>query len=1268
MDVPEGGTYRIDAPGAFAVQVGENNIQINYTINNSGLTLTDGVAPAPLVSVSGSVDSPYRGLSAFGEQDAPFFFGRDQSVAEILQRMSRCLDGAGLLVVSGVSGAGKSSLLRAGMLPELRGRGLASAPGSAHWPCLLFTPAQAPLDELAVRVASLAGSDAASVRQALTADPAGFALTAAQAARAQPDGPAGGGVSSSRRLLLVVDQFEQLFTQCSDEGQRRAFIIALHAAATTGHGPDQVPAALVVLGVRADFEARCADYPQLIDAIQHRYLVTAMTERQLRLAVTGPARVAGASVDDELTEVLVQEISARRPASHPGPPGPGITGAGVLPLLSHALDQAWRKRAGDTLTLVDYERTGGIEAAVARSAERAYGGLTEVRREVAREVFTRLTATGGDGTDTAMRIGTAELTEGKDAAEAGDVRAVLEAFAAERLLTLAAGTVEISHEILLTAWPLLRDTWLADTHADRIIRARLRSTAQEWDRTSRDPSYLYRGSRLDTAVRVTTRIGAGPSYPPLSQAETDFLRASRRGAKRRTQLRRELIALLAALALALAGVAVVAQRAAVAARQADHIATDQRDVALSDLLASKSLAIGGTNATTSQREAIAAWGLDHSPQARYAMLAAAARPQTATIGGGAPVRSGAFSPDGRLMATTGAEGAVAVVRLWNLATRRQPLVFPLAGLSSDAQTDGSRLPVAFSPDSKVLAAGDADGMIWLWHATSGRLAASLSGVGHRGVASLAFSPDGTLLAVGTGDGTAELWNLTTGRQIGIGLSGDPSSGAMPVAFSPGGKLIATGTEDGTVRLWNVAGGLHSSAVLRASGPIQSLAFSPNGKLLAIDGGVVSLWNVATRQRVGKTIVSPGNVSGKPGKAIRSPGLPAVAVLQGQGLSDPVDSVAFSPDGTTLATGTLDGSVELWDVATGHQAGSTLQAGTNWVYSVAFSPDGTTLATADTDGTASLWDVTRAAGRPAKVIATSYGPVYSMAFSADGATLATGDDVDTVTMWNAATGRQQPAATIIGGDPNGVFSLAFSPDHTTMALGDATGKVTLWNAATGAQRAAPFDAGTADLVPDSGYADGLVSATAFSPHGTLLATGDRSDMVRLWDVATGAQQGKAMPASAAQGNGVLAVEFTPDGTRLATADGDGTVRLWNLATRKQADVPLPSDSSEVKSAAFSPDGGTLAFDYADGTVRIWDIPTGQQIGGTFATGTGTVDPLAFSPDGTTLATGGDDGTVKLWDVGYLADPLSHLCAQAGGLTQAEWASLVPDGPAYRGICP
>ena len=314
-----------------------------------------------------------------------------------MKRLSRQLSEPGPVVISGASGAGKSSLLRAGMLARLHRDGLDGAAAARSWPCLLLVPGPSPLDDLAAQVAPLAHAPASQIRRELAADPSAFPLIARQVASAQRD-PAEG--PSAGRLLLVVDQFEQLLTTCHDERQRRAFITALHTACTEPGGTGREPAALVVLGLRADFEARLAGYPELTAAIQGRYLLTAMTSRQLRLAITEPARKYGASVDLDLTETLLREVSERRPAGLAGE----AAGQGVLPLLSYALDEAWRGREGTNLALADYERTGGIESAVARSAQDAYDGLTPTQQVIARQLFIRMTAVTPDGSDVAIPV------------------------------------------------------------------------------------------------------------------------------------------------------------------------------------------------------------------------------------------------------------------------------------------------------------------------------------------------------------------------------------------------------------------------------------------------------------------------------------------------------------------------------------------------------------------------------------------------------------------------------------------------------------------------------------------------------------------------------------------------------------------------------------------------------------------------------------------------------------------------------------------------
>ena len=1233
-----GGPYRVDASGALGVQVGEGNTQIIYAYGRQ--TWADGVVPPPLATVSGVVDSPYRGLNTFEERDAPFFFGREAAATQVLARMSRQIDGSGLLVVSGVSGAGKSSLLRAGVLPRLRLIGLVSIAQARSWPCLLFTPARAPLDELAVRVARLAGADAAEVRRGLDADPAGFALTARQAALAQSGStadPDSSAAEHSSKLLLIVDQFEQLFTQCPDEEQRRAFITALHAAASVRHGPDHEPAALVVLGVRADFEARCADYPQLAGAIQDRYLVTAMTERQLRLAITEPAKKAGSSVEDNLADELLREVRTRHPKA---------SSAGVLPLLSHALDQAWRTRTGDSLTLADYERAGGIEGAVADSAQRAYERLTPAQQAAARQVFTRLTACS-DGVDTAARAIRAELTESKSAADAGDVEAVLEAFAAERLLILAAGTVEISHEILLTAWPLLRDVWLAETHGDRIVRTRLDDVAAEWIRNSRDSTYLYTGTLLAAATETAARISADPArYPPLSHVEQDFLRASNHAHHRRARRRESIIAFLMALVIGLALLAVAAFHSSQEAKQ-------QRDLAASGQLINESELIGDVDPTVSKLLSIAAWRIHPSDQDRYAMLAAASSPGLASLTGHTDrVHAVAFSPDGHTLLSGSYDGTA---RLWDVATHRQ-IGVPLNGHDDEVYS------VAFSPNGKVVATGADDGMVRLWDvATHRQVGAPLNG--HDGeVNAVAFSPDGKILASGgADDGVVRLWDVASHRQIGVPLLGH-SGVVYSVAFSPDGKILASGAADGTVRLWDVASHRQIGVpLLGQGGVVYSVALSPDGKILASGAadGIIRLWDVATQQMTGSwPIYSPVfNLALSPdGKILASGNLDDKAQLWDVATHQPIGnpligySLAFSPDGKTLATGSYSHIVRLWDVVS-RTGMATLTSKNGEINSVAFSRDEKTLATGSADGTVRLWDVTTRQQAGAAMNGRA-GTVNSVAFSPDGSTLAAGSADGTVRLWDVTTRQQAGAA--MNGRAGTVNSVAFSPDGRTLAAGSTDGTVRLWDVTTGQQIGGPL----------KGH-HGVIYSVAFSRDGKSLVTGSADGTVQLWDVNTRQQ---AVALNGGTGT-VYSVAFSPDGRTVATGSADDTVRLWDVYRRQQTGDPLIGHADWVLSVTFSPDGKTLVSGSSDGTVRLWDVITRQQIGDPLNGHDGSIRSVAFSLDGKTLVSGGSDGTARLWDVAYLTGTAKRLCDSVqASLTRTQWQQYVSPGPVYRSVCP
>jgi WD40 repeat protein len=1094
-----GGVYRVDAQGAEAVLAGDHGTQINYFYG--GATISSGASQAPLVAQSGFIASPYRGLNAFDERDAALFYGRETVAAEVLEAISRRLRDPGVLVVSGASGAGKSSLIRAGVLPRIRGGELSSA--SASWPCLIFTPTRAPLAELATRIAPLAGTDASLVRQSLESDPAGFALTARQVALAgpAPGGACGGGVPD-QRVLVVVDQLEQLFTQCEKVEERQAFFTALDAAATSRHGDGQLPSAVVVLVVRADFEARLADYPSLTAAVQDRYLLTSMTSRQLRMAISQPAAQAGSSVDSDLVNVLLDEVRGR--AAGPHAHGHAAAGAGVLPLLSHALDQAWRQRAGAGLTLADYERSGGIDGAVASSAQRCYDGLTPAQQETARQVFTRLTATSSDGVNTADRVSRADLFAGKISAQVEDTETVLQTFAAERLLTLGASTAEISHEALLTAWPLLRDTWLADTRVDRITSTRLRAAAEEWIRASRDTSYLYRGAVLEAASAAASRMGSGPHDHQLSGAESGFLHAGERAERRRVRARQCLTAILAVLVVGLAAVAITAQRAS-------QDASRQLSSAISERLASESQNLGDDNATASQLEAIAAWSIAPSPQARYAMLAAAARPGIAAItASSAAVTSVAFSPDGKTLAT-GSEAGQA--QLWNVTTG-QPIGAPLnAGADLDS--------VAFSPDGKVLATGSAD--VRLWNVATGQQIGAPLDVGND-ADSVAFSPDGATLATGDYDAQTRLWDVATGRQIAT-LARANTGVIWSVAFSPDGRILAVGDAE-SAQLWDVATHRRIGNPLRIDSTILSVAFSPDGKLLATGSyGPTQLWDVATQRRASSLSADGGSIN----------------------------SLAFSPDGKTLVGGGPLG-VRMWDLATGQQDGPPLSGSTSGTDSMALSPDGTILATGDDQGLLHVWKATT--GPPPTI-----GSVLSFAsagfdpkFGALGAEQVNAEPIQVFRV-NSSEQISEPLPI----KSNLTNSVAFSPDGKVLATGSNYGRARLWNLATGTQIGATLSVGF-----------GIVTAMALSPDGKILATAI-DGKVRLWNLANGQQIRATLTVN---DDIVTAMAFSPDGKTLAISPGNG-VRLWNLETHVPVGETLAVSPGGVESVTFSPDGKTLA---------------------------------------------------------------------------------------------
>src|SRR5580692_10511046 len=499
---------------------------------------------------------PYLGLVPFEERDAQLFFGRDELAERLVRQLVRRLGGAGILLVAGESGSGKSSLLRAGLLPRLAAGAL--GPGSQRWPRRVIRPTASPLRELAMTLAEMAGTDPVSVYRSLRAAPDEAPMLAEQAARtatgrgADPgsDGPAGAGAGVPSRLVLVVDQFEEMFTAGEDAdvgaAERAAFVTALHAAATIPAGPGKLPPALVVAAVRADYLGRLIAYPPLKAALDAGlFTVGPMSEAEVRLAVTGPAAEAGLVVEPAVVQAVIAELRGE---------GGGGLGSGVLPLMSQAMAATWERREANELTLRGYRRAGGVADAVNRGAQAAYDALTSGQQDAARLVFTQLTVVTADGHLARRRCRRADLRS-RAPQMAADIEAVIGVFSARRLLVLGQDSAEIAHDALLYAWKRLRD-WLGDDQLDRALYSQVVTDADTWDDSGRDPAYLYRPGRLAIIDAATARWQDAPTrYPPLPATSQAFLDAAHHAARRTTLRRRAVIAGLLSLTVIAIGAA-----------------------------------------------------------------------------------------------------------------------------------------------------------------------------------------------------------------------------------------------------------------------------------------------------------------------------------------------------------------------------------------------------------------------------------------------------------------------------------------------------------------------------------------------------------------------------------------------------------------------------------------------------------------------------------------------------------------------------------------
>jgi WD40 repeat protein/energy-coupling factor transporter ATP-binding protein EcfA2 len=1177
--------------------------------------------------------APYVGLAAFQPADADWFFGRDRVVDDLLARVRE----RRFIGVFGASGSGKSSVLRAGLVARARTSGLSAA---GPLPTLLFTPGAHPLEECAVQLSSWTGVPVGVLRSEFAADPANLHLRVREALADRP---------ADVDLVLVIDQFEEVFTLCAAEEERARFIAALVFAATA-----TTSRVRVVLGIRADFYGYCGRRPELVAALRDaQVLIGSMTTDELREAIAGPAAAAGAMVESALMTRLIADVT--------GQPG-------VLPLLSHALLETWRRRRGATLTLAGYEAAGGIRHAIARSAEHVHTTLTAAQQAVAKQVFLRLTALGEATEDTKRRVSCHELDEDPDAV------LVLDKLTDARLVVADRGSVDIAHEALIRYWPRLHG-WLTEDREGLRIHRQLTDATQAWEFVAYDPGALYRGTRLamahdwatthDTALTTRERAFLDAS----SVAETDELTTSRRHTRRLHRL----VALLATLLL-------VATTTTVLAVRAQDRADQQHDVAVARKVIQDAAALRATDPALAVQLSLAAYRLAPGRDTGDNLLNTFATPYaTRLTGHTGMVLAVAFRDDGRVLATAGVDHTV---RLWDVSDTYHPTA--LATLTGDvvamdfspdgrtlamASTDqlvrlwdvadvrqprasatlGRRMvySVAFSPDGRTLVTTGSDQVARLWDVTDTRHPAELAPLtGHAGaVYSAAFSPDGHTLATAGADQLVRLWDVTDLRspRERATLTGHTDT-VWSVAFSPDGRTLATASWDHTARLWDVAdpGHAHESATLTGhTSLVLPVAFSPDGRILATAGADnrTRLWDVSDPRHPGELPTFAGDI-------------------------DAVRALAFSPDGRTLVTADGDDTARLVRLSDIVPAGHT-----DAVNGIAFSPDGRLLATADQDHTARLLDVSDSYHpRELATLANGADPVLAVAFSPGGRTLATtgtGRETTVTRLWDVSDPRNPKELVTLTGSGRVFASVAFSPDGHILAAagGHATTEIMLWDVS---EPRRPRELGT--LTGKAG--DGFLSV-AFSPNGRALATANESGISQVWDVSD-ARHPRQRTMLIGHTDAVSSVVFGPDNHTLATASLDHTVRLSDISdARHPRDLAILTGHADAASlVAFSPDGHALAVGGGDKdrTARLWDISYAHRPR-ELATLTGHTDSItfvAFSPGGHILATASADHTVRLWDtdIGRVA---THVCDIATPpITRAEWDRYFP-GVDYQPPC-
>jgi WD40 repeat protein/transcriptional regulator with XRE-family HTH domain len=1190
----------------------------------------------PIDGITPEVVNPFKGLRAFSEADAENFFGRETLVQQLLGRMGEGGDLNRFLAVIGPSGSGKSSVVRAELIPALRRGGL---PGSENWFIVDMLPGKHPFEELEASLLRVAVNPPEHLLSQLKDGPRGL-LRAVR--RILP-------ADESVELVLVVDQFEEAFTLVEDEAERALFLENLTTAIL-----DERSRLRVVITLRADFTDKPLRYVDFGELLNRRFeFILPLTPDELERAIVNPAQRAGLMLEKGLVATIIQNVGDQ---------------PGTLPLLQYALSELFEKRDGRVLTNKAYLEIGGVLGALGRSAEKVYAGLSETEVAAARQLFLRLVTLGEGTEDTRRRVLRAEI-EALQGNHQSAIQAVIGAFGKVRLLSFDRDpithgpTLEVAHEAILREWGRLR-AWLEENRAQVRMQRQLSSAASEWEGAERDASFLLTGTKLAQFEDWTANANIALTRHELDYLSTSIAARDKRAQDESARQKRELdsvrklaeteasraelqaqsakrlrkSAIFLAVALI---VAVIAAAVALGAGVRNSRLATQNEAIASTAQAAEALAIQERDqaenarklSTSRELAAAAVANLEIEPE-RSLLLALQGLSTQYSIEAEEALRRG-MAASHLLMTIPAEEG----VQNWDFNPDGERVALYLGGsqpqvrdihtgeiLFSLATTDDWGI-IRYTPDGSRLITYGYNGKLERWDADSGESLSAPLSIPVVELAFMAFNQDTTRMVTASRT-TVTVWDTATGQSLfQIPGSDDPIDWAD---FSRDGSRLAVISIGGIVQVWDSLTGENQFSF--SAGPAECgyiLTFGKDANQLIVSSacGDVSFWDIA---------------SGEPKETLRK------EISLGGGGSV---YVSLTHDGSHVVFSGAIQQIEVWDVATMEKI-SSFSSGEQPVFYGTLSPDDRLFAAATVEGTFKVWQLALPSEK--QVLAASDGlRVARSAYSPDGKQLAilstsSSSQYGEVRIYDTASG--QPVRVI--NEYRICCSLDFSPDGKYLVSAAEHG-VRLWETTSETP------------VKEINGHDGIVIKFAFNQEGTLLATAGREGTIKIWNFPS---MELLRMITLEEDAFAYDVKFSPDSETLATASyitmqTNGRIDLWEVSTGN----PLLSLGEELGLAVwtldFSPDGRQLVAGYSDNYARVWDVSEMKpqaQPAFVLRGHSNTIWSLAYSPDGTRLATGSLDNVAKLWDMKPGKNQGQLLATFPGHTAEVSDVAFSPDG--------